>query len=145
MPYRMWRRNRINSQSANSQFPSDGRALIERPYSSGPPPVGALCEAVNECQAGNSPPDTGGEAAPSRKRCEATAAAQTGWLGLKKCFKMRSLEEVPFPTPPSAPLKEASRLLLDVASTPPMSGGEWRAQIIRTIYDRGKNPRERRP
>jgi hypothetical protein len=33
---------------------------------------------MNECQAGNCPPDTGGVAAPSRKRCEATAAAQTG-------------------------------------------------------------------
>src|SRR5215470_19414080 len=53
-----------------------------------------LNEAVNECQAGNSPPDTGGVAAPSRKRCEATAAAQTGWLGLTS-FRMRSLEEVP--------------------------------------------------
>src|SRR5262249_6448939 len=49
---------------------------------------------------------------------------------------MRSLEGVPFSTiinaspyrarasRPSAPLKEASRLLLDVASTPPASGGE---------------------
>ena len=45
-------------------------------------------EGVNECQAGDSPPDTGGVAAPSRKRCEATAAAQTGWLGLPKCFGM---------------------------------------------------------
>src|SRR5215468_9315470 len=70
------------------------------------------------------PPDTGGVAAPSRKRCEATAAAQTGWSGLPKCFGMRSLEDVPFPTTPSAPLKEASRLLLDVAATPPVSGGE---------------------
>src|SRR5262245_23719333 len=53
---------------------------------------------------------------------------------------MRSLENVPFLTTvnaspyrarssrPSAPSKEASRLLLNVASTPPMSGGEWRAQ-----------------
>src|SRR5215470_9663004 len=39
---------------------------------------------------------------------------------------MRSVEEVPFSTTPSAPIKEASRLLIDVASTPPMSGGEWR-------------------
>src|SRR5215813_8329787 len=30
--------------------------------------------------------DIGGVAAPSRKRCEATAAAQTGWLGLMTCF-----------------------------------------------------------
>src|SRR5215471_17561786 len=87
--------------------------------------------------------------APSRKRCAATAAAQTGWLGLTKCFRMRSLEIVPFWTTinaspyrarasrPAAPLKEASRLLLDVASTPPMPGGEWRAaQFIHTFIDR---------
>src|SRR5215831_11689294 len=55
-----------------------------------------------------------------KKRCEATAAAQTGWSGLPKCFGMRFLQEVPFPTTPSAPLKEASLLLLDVASTPPI-------------------------
>ena len=101
--------------------------------SNGQSAVGAVHEGVNECQAGNSPPDTGGVAAPSRKRCEATAAAQTGWSGLPKCFGMRSLVRVPFPTAPSAPLKEASRLLLDVASTPPMSGGEWHAQFIHTF------------
>src|SRR5215510_2664152 len=90
-----------------------------------------------------------GLAAPSRKRCEATAAAQTGWLGSPKCFGMRSSEEVPFSTTinaspyrarasrPSAPPKEASRLLLDVASTPPISGGEWRAaQFSHTFYNR---------
>src|SRR5215475_8652730 len=38
-------------------------------------------------------------------------------------------EEVPRSTTPSAPLKEASRLLLDVASTPPVSGGELPASI----------------
>src|SRR5215468_11476554 len=92
-----------------------------------------MCE---ECQAGDSPPDTGGVAAPLRKRCEATAAAQTGWLGLTKCFGMRSLKRVRFPTTPSAPSKEASRLLIDVASTPPVSGGEWRAQTIHTFIDR---------
>ena len=35
------------------------RALIERPCSAGPQPEGAVYKAVNECQAGNSPPDTG--------------------------------------------------------------------------------------
>src|SRR5215470_8617576 len=99
------------------------------------PSAGVVCEAVNECQAGNSPPDTGGVAAPLSKRCEATATAQTGWSGLTKRFRMRSLEEVPFWTTPSAPLKEASRLLLDVASTPPMSGGEWHAQFIHIFFD----------
>ena len=52
-----------------------------------------------------------------------------------------------------APLKQASRLLLDVAATPPMSGGEWRAaQFIHTFYDRahfnetrGHRPRLQRP
>ena len=47
-------------------------------------------ECVNEFQGGDSPPDTGGVAAPSRKGREETAAAQTGWLGLTKCFRMRS-------------------------------------------------------
>ena len=75
------------------------------------------------------------------KDAKATTTAQTVWLGLTKCFRMRPGEEVPFLTTinaspyrarasrPSAPFKEASRLLLDVAATPPMSGGEWqRAQ-----------------
>src|SRR5215475_9061278 len=35
----------------------------------------------------NSPPDTGGVAAPSRKRREATEAAQTGWSGLPGVFR----------------------------------------------------------
>src|SRR5215831_5475610 len=62
-----------------------------------------------------------------------------GWK-LTKCFRMHSLKEVPFSTTPSAPLKEASRLLLDVASTPPMSGGDWRAaQFIHTFKDRPYN------
>src|SRR5215467_11142839 len=96
----------------------------------------AVIESVNECQAGNSPPVSGGVAAPSRKRCEATAAAQTGWLGLTKCFRVHFLEKGAFSTTPSAPLKEASRLLLDVASTPPVSGGECRAApFIHTFYD----------
>src|SRR5262249_12044540 len=84
--------------------------------------VGAVYEGVTECEAGNSPPGTGGVAAPSRKRCEATAAAQTGWSA------SRSVSSCV--TTPSAPSKEASRLLLGVASTPPMSGGEWRTQFI---------------
>src|SRR5215475_12644592 len=75
-------------------------------------------------RARHSPPDTGGVAALSRRSREATAAAQSGWSGLPKCFRLHSLEEAPFPTTPSAPLKEASRLFLDVASTPPVSGGE---------------------
>jgi cysteine desulfurase/selenocysteine lyase len=89
----------------------------------------ALIEGVNEC---DSPPDIGGVAAPSIKRREATAAAQTGWSGLPKFFGMRSLEEVPSGTTPSAPSKEASRHLIDVASTPPISGGVLSAPYIHT-------------
>src|SRR5215467_7399774 len=78
----------------------------------------------------------------SRACCRTPLLIQEGWLRHQekdakpprrrrrggrdclKCFGMRSLEEVRFSTTPSAPLKEASRLLLDVASTPPVSGGE---------------------
>ena len=63
---------------------------------------------------------------------------QEGGCAIKK--KMRSLrggaDGAPRPTTPSAPFKEASRLLLDVASTPPMSGEEWRTRFVRTLYDR---------
>jgi hypothetical protein len=60
-----------------------------------------------------------------------------GVVGIAEVFRNAALEEmVPFSTTPSAPLKEASRLLLDVASTPPVSGGEWRAQFIHNSYDR---------
>jgi hypothetical protein len=50
---------------------------------------------------------------------------------------MRSSKEASLSTTPSAPLKEASRLLVDVAASPPVSGGEWRAgQFMHTFYDR---------
>src|SRR5215475_13242395 len=71
---------------------------------------------------GYSPPGIGGVAAPLTKRREATSAAQTGWSRLRKPFKMRFLQRVLLPTTPSAPSKEATQLLLDVASTPPVSG-----------------------
>ena len=58
-----------------------------------------------------------------------------GVVGIDEVFQNAFLEEVPFWTTPSAPLKEASRLLLDVASTPPMSGGEWHAQFIHSFFD----------
>ena len=60
---------------------------------------------------------------------------------------MRSLEEVPFSTTinaspnrarasaPGRSVKEASGLLLDVASTPPMSEGESHSKIIHTFFD----------
>src|SRR5215471_16336191 len=132
----------MNWKLADTPLLFRGRCKTPKPI------VCALTEPMNECEASDSPPDMGGVAAPSRKRCETTAAAQTGWLGLPKCFGMRSLEEVPFLTTinaspyrarasrPAAPLKEASRLLLDVAPTPPMSGGEWHAQFIQRFIER---------
>src|SRR5215471_18909879 len=120
----------MNWKLADTPLLFRGRCKTPKPI------VCALTEPMNECEASDSPPDMGGVAAPSIKRCEATAAAQTGWLGLPKCFGMRSLEEVPHSTTVmlrpiglalcarTAPLKEASRLLIDVASTPPISGGE---------------------
>src|SRR5262245_11650970 len=75
-------------------------------------------------EAGNSPPDTGGVAAPSEKDAKPPKRRRRGGRDGLECFGMRSLEEVPFSTTPSDPLKEASRLLLDVASTPPVSGGD---------------------
>jgi hypothetical protein len=104
---------------------NETRAVIDRAYRLRSGIVEALYEPVNECEAGNSPPDTGGVVAPSRKRCEATAAAQTGWSGLPKCFGMRSLEGVPFLT--GCALASACA---------PLSGGEWRAQFIHTFHER---------
>src|SRR5262249_33874836 len=85
----------------------------------------------------HSPPDTGGVAAPSRIKMRSHRSGADGVVGIAEVFGMRFLEEAPFSTTPSAPLKEASRLLLEVASSPPVSGGEWRAaQFIHTFYDR---------
>src|SRR5215472_8129853 len=56
-----------------------------------------------------------------------------GVVGIAELFRNAFLEEVPFWTTPSAPLKEASRLLLDVASTPPMSGGELPHERMRQV------------
>ena len=58
-----------------------------------------------------------------------------GVVGIDAVFRNAFLKEVPFPTTPSAPSNEASRLLLDVAFTPPMSGGESRP-IHSRLYDR---------
>src|SRR5215469_14810714 len=51
-----------------------------------------------------------------------------GVVRIAEMFRNAFLKRVPFRTTPSAPSKEASRLLIDVAATPPISGGEWRTQ-----------------
>jgi hypothetical protein len=86
----------------------------------------------------HSPPDIGGVAAPSRKRCEATAAAQTGVVGSAEVLRNAFFRRVvPFSTTRSAPLKEASRLLLDVASTPLVSPMSRVLQNVEIVCRRG--------
>src|SRR5215831_20935214 len=70
-----------------------------------------------------------------KKKMRSHRSGADGVVGIDEVFKNAFLEGVPFSTTinaspyrarasrPSAPLKEASRLLLDVASTHPMSGG----------------------
>ena len=48
-----------------------------------------------------------------------------GVVGIAEIFRNAFFEQVPCLTTPSAPSKEASRLLLDVASTPHAPGGNW--------------------
>src|SRR5215471_5552728 len=82
------------------------------------------------------------------KMSRSLLSAADGVVGIDEVFQNAFLKEVPFWTTinaspyrarasrPSAPLKEAARLLLDVASTPPISGGEWHAaQFIHTFFD----------
>jgi hypothetical protein len=58
-----------------------------------------------------------------KKSRGATKAAQTGRSRRFKRIRKYHLRV----TTPSAPLKEASRYFLDVASTPPSQGGEFAA------------------
>src|SRR6266568_3369828 len=67
---------------------------------------------------GHSPPRRGGVDAPSSKCCEATEAAQTGWSVRPKWFRRSD-------HPVRSDNKEASRYFVEVASTPPLRGGEY--------------------
>jgi hypothetical protein len=91
---------------------------------------------LNECEAGNSPPDIGGGGCAINKKKRSHRSGADGVVGIAEVF--RFLEMVPFLTTPSAPLKEASRLLIDVASSPPMSGGECLA--LQVLQREGENP-----
>src|SRR5262249_31613044 len=111
--------------------------------------VGAVYKAANGCQTSNSPPDTEGVTAPSRIKMRSHRSSADKMVGFAEVFRMRSLKEVSLSTTPSAPLKKASRLLLDVASPPPMSEEKWCApQFIQTNKERYatfcKPPRLRR-
>jgi hypothetical protein len=70
-----------------------------------------------------------------KKKMRSDRSGADGVVGIDEVFRNAFLEELPPLTTPSAPLKEASRLLLDVASTPPASGGELPAQFIHTCFD----------
>ena len=85
--------------------------------------VGAVLEAVNEYEAGNFPPGRGGGGCAIKKKMRSHRSGADGVVDIDDVFQNAFLEEVPFWTTPYAPLKEASRLLLDVASTPPVPGG----------------------
>src|SRR5215470_6513278 len=67
--------------------------------------IGAVFEAVNECEAGNSPPDTGGVDATSRRSREAPFNGADGVVEngplLWNAFRNTSAN----PTTPSAPLR----------------------------------------
>ena len=79
---------------------------------------------ANDCKLKSgeqSPPHGGGVAAPVRKCREATEAAQTGW---SNTTQTRIPKHFGKSTTPSAPSEDASRYFLDVASTPPLQGGE---------------------
>ncbi len=61
-------------------FPSSEEKRPDRLYR-------AADEAANECEAGNSPPDTGGEAAPSRKKMRSHRSGADGVVGIAEGFR----------------------------------------------------------
>ena len=73
-----------------------------------------------ECLASEeySPPRRGGVDATSIKYCEATFFRADGVVSSAQYLVVAG------PTTPSAPSKEASQYFIDVASTPPLRGGE---------------------
>ena len=108
--------------------------------------VGAGIEGVNKCEAGNSPPDTGGVAAAVRKRGEATLTPHRGgplrtvvcYAGFD-CFQSYAVKALyrarPWLERPPRPLaiRLLRDLLLELASTPPISGGELARQKLRQV------------
>jgi hypothetical protein len=93
---------------------------------------GAVLEGVNECEAGNSPPEIGGVDATSRRSHEASFA---GADGVVRHGTPSNNEPIPKyfgnPDHPVCAAAVASHLFIDGAATPPISKGEWRAQITK--------------
>ena len=73
-----------------------------------------------------------------KKKSRSHGSGADGVVGIGEVFQNAFLRRGSIlSTTPSAPSKEGSRHLLDVASTPPISGGEWHApQFLHTFYDR---------
>jgi len=99
-----------------------------------------------------SPPDTGGVDATSRRSREASfdgadgreARARQGEALIvvgngTTSSKERMPKHFGNPNHPVCAATVASHLFIDGAATPPMSGGEWRAQFIHTVIDRAYN------
>src|SRR5215475_14180996 len=98
--------------------------------------MGAVLEAVNECEAGNSPPDTGGVDATSRRSREASFNGADGWSGMEPLLRNAFRDTSAIPTTPSSAAAVASHLFL--MAQPPLlfSGGEYCAQFIHILIDR---------
>src|SRR5215467_14315913 len=91
--------------------------------------IGAVLDAVNECEAGNSPPDTGGVDATSRRSREAPFNGADGVVKNGTSTKKRIPKHFGNPDHPVC------------AATPPVSGGEWRPIHSHLLWPRGHRPR----
>src|SRR5215813_13714169 len=91
-------------------------------------------DAVNECESGNSPPISGEVDATSRKSREASFNGADGVVGNGASSKECILKHFGNPDHPVCAAAVASRLLLDGAASPPISGGEWRAQFHSHVH-----------
>ena len=102
--------------------------------------VGAVLDAVNECEAGNSPPATGGEDATSRRSREASFNRADGVVKNGTSTKERIPKHFSNPDHPVCAAAVASHLFL--MAQPPLlyqegSGG----QFIQTFYGRAVTDR----
>src|SRR5262249_20053120 len=93
---------------------------------------------TNDLDRAYSPPRRGGVDARSKKNCEATLFRADGVVSSAKTLRPGHFAELPTP---SAPTKEASQHLINVASTPPLRGWECCAvpvhsHLVGVVYDR---------
>ena len=74
--------------------------------------------------------------ATSRRSREASLNGADGVVENGASSQERILKDLVNPDYLVCVVAVASHLFLDGAATPPVSGGEWRAQFIHTFYDR---------